>query len=136
MIVGCGGPRKTPALAAAYAAEFNVAFRSADFVSEQFLRVRHACETIGRDPDSMRFSIAQVIAIGRNNDEIAKRATAIGREVDELRENGLCGSPQEVLDKIGMWRDHEVHTIYLQMLDLSDLEHLDVIASEIMPHIH
>ena len=84
----------------------------------------------------MRFSVAQVIAIGKNDAEIARRAAAIGREVDELKENGLCGTPQEVIDKIGMWRDHEVQTIYLQMLDLSDLEHLDIIASEVMPHIH
>jgi alkanesulfonate monooxygenase len=136
IIVGGGGPRKTPALAAAYAAEFNVPFQPESFVSEQFLRVRHACETIGRDPDSMRFSVAQVIAIGRNDAEIERRAKAIGREVNELKENGLCGTPQEVVDKISMWRDHGVQTIYLQMLDLSDLEHLDVIASEIMPHIH
>ena len=136
IIVGGGGPRKTPALAAAYAAEFNVPFQPESFVSEQFLRVRHACETIGRDPDSMRFSVAQVIAIGRNDAEIERRAKAIGREVNELKENGLCGTPQEVIEKIAMWRDHEVQTIYLQMLDLSDLEHLDVIASEIMPHIH
>lgn len=136
IIVGGGGPRKTPSLAAAYAAEFNVPFRPADFVAEQFLRVRHACEAIGRDPDSMRFSVAQVIAIGKNDAEIARRAAAIGREVDELKENGLCGTPQQVIDKIGMWRDHEVQTIYLQMLDLSDLEHLDLIASEVIPHIH
>jgi alkanesulfonate monooxygenase len=136
IIVGGGGPRKTPALAAAYAAEFNVPFQPESFVSEQFLRVRHACETIGRDPDSMRFSVAQVIAIGRNDAEIERHAKAIGREVNELKENGLCGTPQEVVDKISMWRDHGVQTIYLQMLDLSDLEHLDVIASEIMPHIH
>lgn len=136
IIVGGGGPRKTPSLAAAYASEFNVPFRPASFVSEQFLRVRHACEAIGRDPDSMRFSVAQVAVVGSNDNEIARRAKAIGREVEELKENGLCGTPQEITEKIEMWRDHEVHTIYLQMLDLSDLEHLDLIAAEIMPHIH
>jgi F420-dependent oxidoreductase-like protein len=136
IIIGGGGPRKTPALAAAYAAEFNVPFRSAVFVEEQNLRVRHACEAIGRDPDSMRFSVAQVIAIGATDTEVAKRARAIGREVDELKKNGLCGTPSEVIEKIEHWRDHGVHTIYLQMLDMSDLEHLDVIAAEIMPHIH
>lgn len=136
IIVGGGGPRKTPSLAAAYASEFNVPFRPATFVSEQFLRVRHACEAIGRDPDSMRFSVAQVIAIGANDAEVAKRAAAIGREVSELKENGLCGTPQEVIDKIGMWHNREVQTMYLQMLDLADLEHLDLIASEVMPHIH
>jgi alkanesulfonate monooxygenase len=135
IIIGGGGPRKTPALAAAYASEFNVPFRPVSFVEEQFLRVRHACETIGRDPDSMRYSIAQVFAIGANDAEIAQRARAIGREVNELKENGLCGTPSEIIDKIVMWADHGVQSIYLQMLDLSDLEHLDIIAADVMSHL-
>jgi alkanesulfonate monooxygenase SsuD/methylene tetrahydromethanopterin reductase-like flavin-dependent oxidoreductase (luciferase family) len=63
--------------------------------------------------------------------EIARRADAIGREVDELRANGLAGSPAEVVDKIGRYREIGTQRIYLQILDLTDLDHLALIADEV-----
>ena len=135
IIIGGGGPKKTPALAARYAAEFNMPFQSVERFTAQCERVRGACEAINRDPASLVYSSALVACIGRNDAEIARRAAAIGREVDELKQNGACGTPAEAVEKLQQWSRAGADRIYLQILDLSDLEHLDLIASEVMPHV-
>lgn len=133
IIVGGKGPRRTPALAAQFADEFNVVFEPADVAVKRIARVREACEERGRDADSMLFSAALVLCCGRDEAEIARRAQAIGREVDELRTNGAAGTPGEVIEKINLYREAGVTRIYLQTLDLSDLDHLQLVADEVAP---
>jgi len=135
VIIGGKGKRRTPALAARFADEFNVPFVSVDETRTLFGRVRAACETAERDPDSLVYSNALVLCAGADEAQIARRAAAIGREVDELRENGLAGTPAEILDRIGQFADAGTERIYLQVLDLSDLDHLRLVAEEILPHV-
>jgi F420-dependent oxidoreductase-like protein len=132
VIVGGGGKRRTPRLAATYADEFNLPFASLAATQEQFGRVRAACEQTGR---SVVLSAAQVLCCGRDEAEIARRAAAIGREVAELRENGLAGTPAEIVDKAAGFAEVGAGRLYLQVLDLSDLEHLELVAAEVLPHL-
>lgn len=132
IIIGGGGPKRTPRLAAQYASEFNTSFRSFDESEQLFGTVRDAVAANGRGPDSMTYSAALVVCVGRDEAEIAKRAAAIGREPAELRENGLSGTPSEVVDKIGRYAGIGAQRLYLQVLDLSDLDHLELIASQVM----
>jgi alkanesulfonate monooxygenase len=134
IIVGGHGANRTPRLAATYAAEFNLAFSSLEDTGTQFQRVRDACGTAGRDPDSLAYSAAQIICCGRTDAEVAGRARAIGRQVDELRTNGLCGSPEEVVAKLATYGGIGAGRIYLQILDLADLDHLALIAETVLPH--
>ncbi|WAL67249.1 LLM class F420-dependent oxidoreductase [Amycolatopsis cynarae] len=136
VIIGGGGKKRTPALAARFADEFNAAFADAATATEQFQRVAAAAQAIGRNPEEIVRSAAQVVCVGRDDAEVARRAEAIGREVDELKLNGLAGTPAEVVDKIGRYREESGATrFYLQVLDLSDLDHLTLIASEIAPQL-
>ncbi|WP_227985000.1 LLM class F420-dependent oxidoreductase [Nocardia spumae] len=136
VIIGGAGRKRTPALAARYAREFNLPFVDAETAAAQFDRVSAAAEEIGRDPGGIIRSAAQVLCVGRDEDEIARRAKAIGREVDELRVNGLTGSPAEVVDKIGRYRESTgISRLYLQVLDLSDLAHLELVAAEVAPQL-
>ncbi|RZS89595.1 F420-dependent oxidoreductase-like protein [Motilibacter rhizosphaerae] len=133
VIIGGGGKKRTPALAARFADEFNMPFASLADTAAQFGVVGAAVEAAGRAP--IRYSAAQVLAVGRADDEVARRAAAIGREVDELRENGLAGSPAEVVDKIGQYAAAGASRMYLQVLDLADLEHLELVAAEVAPQL-
>jgi F420-dependent oxidoreductase-like protein len=135
VIIGGGGARRTPALAARYADEFNAAFRPASDAAAAFERVRGACAAEGRDPSSMILSTAQVVCCGKDEAELARRAAAIGRELSDLRENGLAGSPAEIVDKIGAYAEAGATTAYLQVLDLADLDHLDLLASQVLPQV-
>ncbi|KAB1922244.1 LLM class F420-dependent oxidoreductase [Micromonospora noduli] len=132
ILLGGTGPKRTPRLAARYADEFNLPFASVPDTAAQFDRVRVACAEIGRDPAGMVWSNALVLCCGRDDAEVARRAAAIGREPDELRANGLAGTPAEVLDTIGRYAEIGSERLYLQVLDLSDLEHLELVASEVM----
>lgn len=129
IIVGGGGPKRTPALAAKHATEFNTPFVSLDFFAEQTDRVRRACSDIERDPASMRYSAALVACVGTDEAEFARRAAAIGREPDELRDNGACGTPDEFRGTIERWREAGAERLHLQILDLADLDHLDLVAA-------
>jgi alkanesulfonate monooxygenase len=131
IIVGGGGPTRTPAFAARFASEFNLAFRSMDETRTQFARVRDACEAARRE-EPLVYSAAQVLCCGANEAEFARRAAAIGREPAELRESGLAGTPAEVADRIGRFAELGATRMYLQVLDLSDLDHLALVAAEVM----
>ena len=135
ILIGGNGRKRTPELAARYADEFNVPFGSLDATTTQFERVRSACRAVDRDPGELVYSNALVLCCGRNDAEIASRAAAIGREVDELRTNGLAGSPAELVDKIGRYAELGSTRIYLQTLDLGDLDQLELVASEVMPQL-
>ncbi|GGV71484.1 MULTISPECIES: LLM class F420-dependent oxidoreductase [Streptomyces] len=131
VLIGGLGATRTPRLAAQYADEFNIPFASVDDSRQQFGRVRAAAEEAGRSADDLTYSNALVVCVGRDDAEVARRAAAIGREVDELKANGLAGSPAEVVDKIGRYAEIGSQRIYLQILDLSDLDHLELISSEV-----
>ncbi|MBL1067074.1 LLM class F420-dependent oxidoreductase [Streptomyces sp. 7-21] len=136
VLIGGLGKRRTPELAAKYADEFNVPFASAQDSAAQFQRVRTAAQEAGRDPDSLVYSNALVVCVGKNDAEVARRAEAIGREVPELKENGLAGSPAEVVDKLGTYAETAgTSRVYLQVLDLSDLDHLELIADQVKPQV-
>jgi F420-dependent oxidoreductase-like protein len=135
VILGGSGARRTPALAARYADEFNAPFSSAADAASLFSRVRTACEEAGRYPDSMTFSAAQVLCCGKDEAAFRRRAAATGREPGELREHGLAGTPGELVDKIGEFASAGASRLYLQVLDLADLEHLDLIASDVAPQV-
>jgi len=135
VIIGGGGPRRTPALAARYADEFNAAFRSVESSARLYDGIREACQAAGRDPSSMRFSAAQVVCCGKDEPELLRRAAAIGSELPELRKNGLAGTPSELVAKIGEFAEAGAQTLYLQVLDLDDIGHLELIAAEVMPQV-
>jgi F420-dependent oxidoreductase-like protein len=133
VIVGGFGKRRTPALAARYADEFNVAFAPLDDFRTLVAAVTDACERAGRDPSSMKWSTAQVLCCGEDEDAYRRRAAAIGREPDQLRATALAGTVAEVTDKLGTFADGGAQRIYLQVLDLSDLDHLRLVAAEVAP---
>jgi alkanesulfonate monooxygenase len=136
VLIGGLGARRTPALAARFADEFNLPFVDVDSAVTQYERVAAACAEMGRDPAEIVRSAALVVCVGRDKAAIARRAEVIGREVDELRSNGLCGTPAEVVDRLGTWRERTgITRIYLQLLDLSDLDQVELIAAEVAPHL-
>jgi F420-dependent oxidoreductase-like protein len=132
VIIGGGGKKRTPELAARFADEFNLPFANEETVSAQFARVDAAAEAIGRDPKEILRSVALTVAIGRDDAEVARRAGAIGRDLGQLRADGLAGTAAEVVDRIGQWREKTgITRLYLQVLDLADLDHIEFIAAEV-----
>ena len=128
IIVGGGGPKRTPNLAARFAKEFNLPFSSVTDFESQSVRVRQACEALERDPESMIFSSAQVLCIGKTEDELVKRSQRIGRELPELRENGVAGTLAEARDRIRSFQRVGATRMYFQVLDEDDLDQVTLLA--------
>jgi F420-dependent oxidoreductase-like protein len=131
VIIGGGGTRRTPQFAARFATEFNLPFRSLSEFEAQRARAIDACSAIDRDPSSLAFSAALEVVIGSNEREFQRRAVAIGRESETLRERGIAGVSEEAAATVQRWQDAGAERLYLQVLDLSDLDHLDLIAASV-----
>ncbi|MDX3108324.1 LLM class F420-dependent oxidoreductase [Nonomuraea angiospora] len=132
IIIGGFGAKRTPRLAATYADEYNLPFHTLADTEQAFARVRAACETTGR---SLTYSVAQTTVVGADRAEVERRAAAIGENPETLPAGGLCGTPAEILEKIGKFAELGAETVYLQIMDLNDLEHLELIAAEVLPHV-
>ncbi|WP_436519698.1 LLM class F420-dependent oxidoreductase [Actinoplanes sp. HUAS TT8] len=132
VIIGGKGKTRTPALAARFADEFNAPFTSPAETAELIDRVRGACEAAGRDPGTLKVSVAHATIVGRDDAEVGRRLIAYGKDGGFLKENGLVGTPAQVVDRLGR---HGVDRAYLQIIDHKDLDHLDLIASEVLPQL-
>jgi F420-dependent oxidoreductase-like protein len=135
VLLGGTGARRTPRLAARFADEFNVPFQSVQDSAAEFARIREACEAAGRYPASMTYSVAQTVCCGKDEAEFRRRAAAIGMEPAEAREHGVGGTPGEVAAKIAEFAEIGAERVYLQVLDLSDLDHLELIAADVAPQV-
>ncbi len=133
IIIGGTGATRTPRLVARFADEYNVPFRTLEDTSQAFDRVRKACEAEGRE--QVVFSVAQTVCVGSDDAEIARRAEATGQDLAALRATGLAGTPAEVAEKIGRFAELGAERIYLQVLDLDDLDQLELISDEILSHV-
>jgi len=135
VILGGSGPRRTPRLAATFADEYNVPFHSVADSAAAFSRVRDACTAAGRDPGSMIYSVAQTVCCGKDEAEFRRRAAAIGWEPADFREKGIGGTPGAVAAKLAEFAEIGAERVYLQVLDLHDLDHLALIASDVAPQV-
>jgi F420-dependent oxidoreductase-like protein len=135
ILIGGHGRTRTPRLAARFASEFNVPFGSDEDSAQLFTRVREACEDAGRDPASLVYSSAVTVCVGKDDAEVARRAEAIGRTAGQWRPSDVGGTPAQVVDVLGGFAEAGAQRVYLQVLDLADLDHLDLIAAEVAPQL-
>jgi F420-dependent oxidoreductase-like protein len=135
IVMGGWGTKRTPRLAAQYAAEFNMPFAPVSYFREGCDHVRAACEKIGRDPATMKFTVAQVVCAGHDDDEIRRRAIASGQDPGHVRDGAAAGTPDEVVERILEFGREGAETVYLQYHTLDDSDHLDLIGEEILPNV-
>jgi F420-dependent oxidoreductase-like protein len=135
LIMGGGGKRRTPELVARYATEFNIPFVPLAVQVERYERIRAACADAGRDPADLRWSTALTTAVGRDADEVARRVAATGQDAASLAASGLVGTPDDVVAQLCERADAGTQRMYLQILDLDDLAHLELIAAEVLPRV-
>lgn len=135
VIIGGSGPRRTPAIAARFATEFNIGFRSEEVIARAFDGVRRACEDQGRDPATLRRSVALPTVVARDDTEYLRRLEAVDGDADTFAEVNIAGTPDAAVDKLLRLRELGADRVYLQLVDLRDLEHLELIAEAVAPHV-
>jgi F420-dependent oxidoreductase-like protein len=134
IIIGGKGPRRTPALAARFGNEINVPFSSATDVAAMYARVAEACAAIGRVDDLVR-STAVTVTCGRTGAEARTRMATDGVSDEDLGNGSVAGTPEQVVDGLGAYLDAGATRLFLQMRDLRDLDHIELIAAEVAPRL-
>jgi F420-dependent oxidoreductase-like protein len=136
IIIGGGGKRRTPELVARFAAEYNLGFPTDQQIAERIDNLHAACERVGRDPATVKLSIAMSTVAGADEDEVARRAARIGRTLDQVRDGtNIVGGADEVAERIAVYRSHGIERVYFQLLDQQDVEHVEFLGSEVLPHL-
>ena len=135
VIVGGGGPSRTPAIAARFATEFNIGFVAEDVVAEKFAGVRAACESAGRDPETLKLSVAMPTLAGATDADLERRAANLGRPLEAFRDapGGIVGGRDEIVAKVERLRALGAERVYLQQLDIRDLEQVEFLGTEVLP---
>lgn len=136
VIVGGSGPKRTPELAARFATEFNIGFQPEPVIAEKFAGVRAACERIGRDPGTLKLSVALPTLAAASASELERRAANIGRTADELRGDvNIVGGRDEIVAKVERLAALGAQRVYFQLMDLQDVSHVEYLGAEVLPHL-
>jgi F420-dependent oxidoreductase-like protein len=136
VIVGGLGPKRTPDLAARFAQEYNAPFVQPTDAAKQFGLVREACERAGRDPGDLTYSVASTVCCGVDNAELARRASKTGQPLENLRAYATAGTPQQVVDRLAEFSGAGAQVVYLQVLDMDDLDHIRLLGEDVLPHTY
>lgn len=133
LIVGGVGSRRTPQLAARYADEFNAPFLSVSEAAAAFDRVREACAAIDRPVPVLSQTLT--VVCGRDDAEVARRASAVQVEASGAEDRRAVGTPGKVVDLIGRFAEVGATRFYLQLLDVRDLDQVGVLAERVAPQL-
>ncbi|MDQ1673889.1 MAG: hypothetical protein QOC98_2451 [Frankiaceae bacterium] len=136
IILGSNGPKVGPRLVAGRADEFNRPFGTAQDCAEQFARVRTSCDERGvRHPE--RWSTVVTLCCGSTWAEAVRRSANAGWEPSRMSAlpGRVIGTPEQVVDELSQYAAMGVDTVYLQILDMDDYDHLDLIAREVAPKL-
>ncbi|MGR6322150.1 LLM class F420-dependent oxidoreductase [Micromonospora soli] len=139
VIVGGRGPKRTPELAARYADEFNMPFKTVAETAAAYERVREACDRIGRTASGrapLVLSAGVVVAIGRTDAEARLRAAPLHVKSALPPEDPVVGSPAQLVDRLGEFAAVGATRAHLRLIDFADLDHLELIAAEVLPQLN
>lgn len=133
IIVGGGGPKRTPAIAARFATEFNIGFQPEDVIAEKFAVVRSACDAIGRDPDTLRLSVALPTLAGSTEADLVRRAG--DTDLAAFRQVNIAGGVEEIRAKVVRLQALGAQRVYFQLMDMRDLDQLHYLVTQVLPHL-
>ncbi|MFD2765673.1 LLM class F420-dependent oxidoreductase [Micromonospora eburnea] len=138
LIIGGRGPKRTPELAARYADEFNVPFKGVAETADAYQRVREACDRVGRTASGrtpLVLSTGIVVAVGRTDAEAQRRAAPLHVKSALPPEDPVVGSPAQLVDRLGEFAAIGATRAHLRLIDFADLDHLELIATEVLPQL-
>lgn len=134
IIIGGRGVKRTPELAARYADEFNAPFKTVAETARMIERVAEACERVGRS-SSLVLSAGIVVACGRSDAEALGRAAPLHEKSALPPEDPVVGTPDQVVEHIGQFADIGITRVHLRVPEMRDVDHLDLVASEVLPQL-
>jgi F420-dependent oxidoreductase-like protein len=135
VIIGGGGPSKTPRLAAKYADEFNAALCPIDEHKARFDNFHRKCEEVGRDLPAARLSATVPVALGTDEADLGRRMTAFGQAAGLVESAGVKGygpgGARKIRDVLQRLEEQGTDTTYFHVYGPSDVDHIHLLGSEV-----
>ncbi|MFN2489766.1 MAG: TIGR03560 family F420-dependent LLM class oxidoreductase [Actinomycetota bacterium] len=145
LIVGGSAHRRSAALAARWADEYNTVQATVDECRERRARVARTWEHQGRDPAQLRFSLMTSVVIGANQTDVLARSRRLMAKggaggdpeqwLEGSRSRSVVGTPQQVVTRLQELEDAGVERVMLQNLLHDDLEVIALLGHEVAPHL-
>ncbi|MFC0526439.1 LLM class F420-dependent oxidoreductase [Phytohabitans kaempferiae] len=138
IIIGGRGPKRTPEIAARYADEFNMPFKTVAESKGAFERVQAVAEKLGRAESGkspLVLSAGIVVAVGRTDAEAQRRAAPLHVPSALPPEDPVVGSPAQLVERIGEFAEIGVTRVHLRFIEISDVDHVELVASEVLPQV-
>ncbi len=131
IIVGGAGAKRTPALAAKYADEFNGAL-GLD-LRERYANFRRVCtDVVGRDPSSVRMSATVPTCIGRDAADLERRKESLGEPGARLLAAGITGYAGDLIRVLEDLAGQGADTVYLHVYGPSDVAHIELLGEQVV----
>jgi F420-dependent oxidoreductase-like protein len=136
IIIGGGGATRTPKLVARFAREYNVGFPTVEQIRERIANLEAACARVGRDPQSVRLSLAMSTIVGADDAELEHRAGRIGSTLEKVRDGvNIVGGRDEIAERMEVYARLGIERVYFQLLDQQDVTQVEFLGSEVLPHL-
>lgn len=143
IIVGGHGRRRTPALAARFADEYNIDWPTLDAAHELYGRVDEACVEAGRDPATLGRSALLGLVIGAHPGELRARVAAAAEELGGSDADGwlrsrpgwFSGTPPDVVEWLRGYEAAGMQHAQLRLAPAADLDAIDLLAREVLPAV-
>ncbi len=134
ILIGGNGEKRTLPLVARYAREWNGVFITA----EEYARRNRVLDDLllarGRQPGDVRRSLMTQIVFGRDEAEY-RRVLGDRSEADLAARGIVCGTPGQVVDRLGRLAEARAQRVMLQWLALDDLDRLEAFARTVLPQV-
>jgi F420-dependent oxidoreductase-like protein len=133
IIIGGGGPRRTPALAARFADEFNTGLGLGQGLPERFAYFRQVVSEHGRDPATIRLSTTLPVCCAATKADAGSHAEFLGEAGARLLSVGVVGTPSDVLERLEQLSEAGIDTVYFHVYDVDYIDQVRLLGQEVVP---
>lgn len=138
IVIGGTGMRRTPLLAARFADELNGLLMGSDDCRRQRDALTDACREVGRDPETVSYSLMTRCIVGTDEQDFRERAAryheraggegSLDDWIDAMDPGWITGTPEQASESLASLEAAGVDAVMLQHLLTDDLDMVDVIS--------
>jgi F420-dependent oxidoreductase-like protein len=133
ILIGGNGEKRTMAMVAKYADEWNAVFLPALDFARLSSHLDDRLLKLGRDPRSVKRSMMAGLLFGKVQENVDEQLSERNQTAEELRKKGVVvGVGEEVFAQLTALQEAGLQGIMLQWLDLDDLKSLEALAKAVL----
>jgi len=134
VMIGGNGPTKTLPLVAKYADEWNAVFMSVSELKEREALLDKLLAENGRKTTDVKRSLMTRILYGKTDAEVKAKLEKSPGDHNNDDPRRIIGTGSAVVDQIGKFVEAGVERFMLQWLELDDIDAMESLAKEVLPH--